>query len=140
MRYLVGDPEKLERVRVAIDQHHGYRDHRGRPARAVHSVVFRGQVVAQIASDEFCARLGVEPSSLTDPVIRGAGGMGALELPEMPEIDACLGRAVRGVEMPTEAELVPEHTLPADIRDTLLSRRVRDALERGMDITQTGGR
>lgn len=119
MRYLLGSPERLERVRLAIDQYHGLRDKRGNPVRAVNTVHRGGEQVAELASDDYCTRLGVAPTSLTSPIVIVSDGSAVLEIPETARVAECLGKRVAGGDIPSDGELVHEGDLPDAVRRAL---------------------
>jgi len=129
-RYHVDTPARLELVRLALDQAAGYRNASGQPVVVMHKIVDRGVVVGEIRSDVFCATRGVEPTRCCDPVIVGADGTAALEIPETPDASLGLGRTVHGTAVPTAASLVQvtrprdASRLPAGVRDRLDDRYV----------------
>lgn len=118
MRFLLGSPERLERVRLAIDQYHGLRDARGRPVPAVNRVMRAGAQVGELSAADYCERMGVEPTSLAGPLCV-IGGSAVLGVPDTKQVNECLGKRVRGAEIPGAGELVSWSELPDAVRAAL---------------------
>jgi hypothetical protein len=155
MRYLVpernGAPllgtaalEEIERIRIALDQANGLRNVAGQPiTKTMYLVRGRATVdrdvdgtVTAIHGAEVLATHQRGGSVTSDSnVILGDDGTVALELPdELDEIDAHLGKTVRGVAIPTRGSLITEAALPTRVKAELDRRRGVDALEQALGV------
>lgn len=143
MRYFVDTPVRIAAVRVALDQANGHRDVNGVPVPTTQYLVSGPATVDRDAQGRVTRVYGAVLATQTrttsctsdDQVILGDDGTAALELPdELDEIDAHLGKTVRGVAIPTRGSLATEAQLPARVKAEKDRRRAVESLEKAMGL------
>jgi hypothetical protein len=137
MRFYVDSPAQLLLVQVALDQEFGLRDASGNPTPREQLVVhpWFGVVPASVVLGP--AHGCFDMPGRHWPLLEGGDGTAALQITEVPAIEAKLGRTLRGVAVPPASSLVQvsrprDHALlPVGVRDKLDDAWIDQQLDAG---------
>lgn len=134
MRWLVDSPANLQKVRVALDQANGLRDAQGNLTPRRCRIFRNGVDVTGTIYDPAFYGFPVLTTTTVDEAIIGDDGSAALALPEVPEVDAYLGKTIGGLAIAAAKDLVAEDALPARVKAAILAKEAVANLDQAVGL------